>query len=141
MLQSRLDKEGVSFWNSHDYQKALIILNKLKGFWGSDFSLYPNKLLLTGHIQLISYLGRNNLNIENINQNITYEFLINNFANYWNQRAQEFNDYQKKLDAITETNVFKNLIKSITGVLNILSNPIFAFASLGVLLLYLFKKK
>ena len=139
-LQFRLDREGIAFWKNRDYSKAIITLNKLRKFWGNDFSLYDNKTLLNGNVQLISYLGRNELNIENINPNITYQFLINDFADYWNQQAKDFKDYQKKLDALVQVNLFESIIKGLSKTFDFFSNPIILFASLGIVLLYLIKK-
>ncbi len=139
-LQERLDREGLLFWKSHDYQKALTTLNKLRQFWG-DFSLYDNRTLLKGSIQLVSYLGRNNLDIVNINPAITYEFLLNDFADYWNQQAQNFIDNQKRLDALIEVDVFKKLISAVGDVLNVVSSPVFLVALFGTFFVYLIKKK
>ena len=139
-LQNKLNKQGLDFWKTHSYQNALIILNKLREFWGNDFSLYNNKALLTGEKQLISYLGRNNLNIENINDKINYGFLIQDFANYWNNEAKKFIENQKRLDALIQTSLFEKIISAAGNISSILSSPLFLFAIVGIISLYSIKK-
>jgi len=140
-LQNKLEKESIIFWNKHDYQKAIITLNKLRTFWGDDFSLYTNENLLKPDNLLISYLGRNSLNFNDLNYNIiTYEFLINDLADYWNKQARLFRDNQKRLDAIGTSDLFSKIVKGITGTLDFISNPIILLAILTISFVYLIKK-
>ena len=135
---SKLNSQYQSFWKTHNLNDALSLLSSLRSYWGEDFSNYPTDLILEPDKLLISYAGRHNLNIANIDINkITYSFLLNDFANYWNEQAKNISDEKKRLQAISDTTKFSSLFSGIdfSNIGNFVkSNLLIIVIGLGVVL-------
>ncbi len=139
-FHARLESEFKSFWLSHDYNQAMILISKMRSFWGSDFSIYTNENILKGLYLYVGYVGRNNLNWNNIDvSKINYQFLINNFSDYWNLQAKNITDYKKRLEALNTVSWFKKITGSFINLVSILTDPILIFG-IGIFLLYYLKE-
>ena len=109
-----LNNQFNAFWQKHNYNNALIIISELRNYFGADFSLYSNDVILKPQNLLISYAGRNGLDISQLDSSkITYTVLLNDFANYWNKQAKSIQDTQKRLQAIAKMTEFWSVFSSL----------------------------
>lgn len=138
---TKLNNEYAQYWKSHDFNKALNTLSKLRGYF-PGYTLYSDDQILQPYYLLISYAGRNNLQVSQIDTNkITYQFLLNDFADWWNIQVKSIQDLKEKLAAQNQADVFTQLIGAAGKFLNFASSPVI-WIVLGVFAMgYVLKKK
>jgi hypothetical protein len=135
----KLNAEYNSYWQNHDLGKAINSLQAIAGYLGSDWSLLSPSTALKPENLLSRYAYDNGYAVsqyQTIADTISYSTLLKHYSQYLNGLIQEVVDYETKLKAQQEKNIFDSLIESLLSPLGI---PITLWLAVGVLLYFIFK--